>query len=180
VKQQASPVTVALDDAAVADYMDACVDAGLTPERCLRIWCHTHPGSSPEPSGTDEHTFARVFGACQWAVMFIVSRTAATFARLSFHVGPVAAIDVPVVVDWKSWPADLADRAATQLLASWQDEHRANIHGFPKQQAITPVADEKPLGGSPPEHTAPVWDWDEIDDRLLEEYERYFGCFAFD
>src|SRR5947209_2306759 len=54
VPQTTSAVTVQFQDDAVADYFDHCVDAGLRPERFARIWCHTHPGESPSPSGTDE------------------------------------------------------------------------------------------------------------------------------
>jgi predicted PurR-regulated permease PerM len=33
---------VAFDDAAVADFFDEQVDQGVVPERCGRIWIHTH------------------------------------------------------------------------------------------------------------------------------------------
>jgi hypothetical protein len=66
VKQRASCVSVEFTDDAVADYFDACVDAGLPLSRFARIWCHTHPGQSPEPSDTDERTFECVFGSCDW------------------------------------------------------------------------------------------------------------------
>src|ERR1043166_2263919 len=107
VRQHAAPMTVSMDDAAVADYSDRCVDAGLSPQRYLRVWCHTHPGVSPEPSGVDEDTFERVFGSCNWAVMFILSRTNQTYARLAFHVGPGGSAHLPVAVDWAAWPATL-------------------------------------------------------------------------
>src|SRR5712692_8492561 len=37
VKQRASMVTVAMDDEAVADFMDRCVDRGMQPQQFLRI-----------------------------------------------------------------------------------------------------------------------------------------------
>ena len=40
VRQRTSMVTVAMDDQAVADFTDRCVDAGLPPQRFLRVWCH--------------------------------------------------------------------------------------------------------------------------------------------
>lgn len=52
-------------------------------------------------------TFARVFGSCDWAVMFILGRTAKTFARLKFHVG--------------------RDLSATMF-------HNHGQHGFPSDQ----------------------------------------------
>ncbi len=86
--QAATPTFVQFDDAGVADHFDRQIDAGRTPEQCGRIWLHTHPGSDPTPSRTDEETFARVFGRCDWAVMAIVARHGATYARLQWHVGP--------------------------------------------------------------------------------------------
>ena len=138
VKQRASSVTVALDDGAVADFMDRCVDAGVEPQCCMRVWCHTHPGSSPEPSYTDEDTFARVFGSCDWAVMFIVSRTGNTYARLSFHVGPGAHADLPVAVDWAAWADVLTDPkfSMAKQVADWRTEFNANIH--PVEASLIP------------------------------------------
>jgi proteasome lid subunit RPN8/RPN11 len=108
VRQRCSPVTVAFDDAAVADYFDEQVDAGLPPERFSRIWLHTHPGDSPLPSFVDEATFARVFGSFHWAVMGIVARNDATYARLQYRVGPHGAYEIPVAVDY-SQPFGAAD-----------------------------------------------------------------------
>ena len=63
VRQRCTPMTVRLNDAAVADLFDAMIDAGVPLARCARIWIHTHPGASAAPSGTDEETFARVSAA---------------------------------------------------------------------------------------------------------------------
>jgi hypothetical protein len=69
VPQLATGLTTKFDDAGVADFFDRQVDAGRRPEEFARLWVHTHPGDSPEPSGTDEVTFARVFQRTDWAVM---------------------------------------------------------------------------------------------------------------
>ena len=145
VRQRTSMVTVSMDDQAVADFADRCVDAGLPPQRFLRVWCHTHPGSSPLPSGTDEDTFSRVFGSCDWAVMFIVSRTCETYARLSFHVGPRSAVQLSVTIDWSAWPAALADpkNPLANVLIQWQQEFAANIQRIPEGMPMlspSPVA----------------------------------------
>ena len=57
VKQQDTVASVSFDDEAVADLFETQVDAGCRPEQFARIWLHTHPGGSPEPSATDEETF---------------------------------------------------------------------------------------------------------------------------
>jgi hypothetical protein len=157
VKQKATCVTVAFADEAVADYFDACIDAGLPPARFARIWCHTHPGQSPEPSRTDEETFARVFGACDWSVMFIVSRAGRTYARLAFAAGPGGAMLIPVRVDWEDWPSQVADEAAglPHRLLDWIGEYQRNVqaevhHGMIEINAWDAEGDpEDPYGLGP-------------------------------
>ncbi len=176
VRQQTSAMTVAMEDDAIADFSDRCVDAGIHPQNFLRIWCHTHPGSSADPSSVDEETFARVFGSCDWAVMFILSRCGHTTARLSFHVGPSAAMQLPVNVDWSDWPATLAEPvcASAELLSEWQAEFATNIQ--PRRETFSPLlsaADSSLAKGSPWEPFAETLDWTDLDQQLLEEYERH-------
>src|SRR4051812_22435009 len=54
VKQTCSWVTVEFEDESVADFFEDQVDAGRRPEEFARLWMHSHPGNSAEPSGTDE------------------------------------------------------------------------------------------------------------------------------
>jgi hypothetical protein len=130
VRQQVSPFTVRFDDVAVADWIDRCIDRGLTMSRCARIWLHTHPGASVTPSTTDEETFDRVFGRCDWSVMFILGRTGQTYARLAFAAGPGGALLLPAQVDWSAWPPFLAGAAASlpTVVDQWQQEYQAHIH----------------------------------------------------
>ncbi len=100
VKQKVTVVSVLLDDMAVADYFDQQVELDRKPEQFARIWLHTHPGSSPNPSGTDEQTFSRVFGACDWSVMFILAQDGNTYARLHFKAGPGGDLKIPVHIDY--------------------------------------------------------------------------------
>ena len=86
VRQSCDMASVAFDDESVADFFDRQIDAGRTMSQAGRIWLHTHPGSSPQPSRTDEETFARVFGHSDWAIMFILARHGQSYARLQFKV----------------------------------------------------------------------------------------------
>ena len=120
VKQTATAASVAFEDEAVADFFEAQVDAGRRPDRFARIWVHSHPGDSPHPSGVDEETFARVFGGCEWAVMFIVARSGETFARLRFNVGPGGEAEIAAEVDYAlAFPRTDHD--------AWAAEYKANI-----------------------------------------------------
>jgi proteasome lid subunit RPN8/RPN11 len=121
VKQDVSVASVSFDDQAVADFFEAQVDAGRKPERFARIWLHTHPGGSPQPSATDEETFARVFGSCQWALMFVLARGGKTYARMRFNVGPGGNIVIPVEVDF-------AASFGPSQRDAWEAEYKANIN----------------------------------------------------
>ena len=120
VRQSCSATTVAFLDDSVADYFDAQVDRGLRPEQFGRIWLHTHPGDSPLPSDTDEETFARVFGGAQWAVMFILAETGASYTRLRFNVGPGGSLEIPIEVDYQLPFAGSHE-------AVWEQEYLANV-----------------------------------------------------
>ena len=95
-----TPVSVKFDDSAVADFFDNQVDLSRKPEQFARLWLHSHPGESPEPSIIDEETFERVFGNCQWAVLFVVAQDNKRYAKLSFNVGPGGQMLIPTVIDY--------------------------------------------------------------------------------
>ena len=120
VKQKVTCVSVSFDDEAVADYFEDQVEAARVPQQFGRIWLHTHPGNSPEPSMTDENTFTRVFGSCDWAIMFIVAQDGRTFARLRFNAGPGGEVKIPVCVDYNC-EFDAAD------FELWTQQYKANV-----------------------------------------------------
>jgi len=120
VKQKVSAVSVSFDDDAVADFFEDQVDAGREPEQFARIWLHTHPGNSPQPSCTDESTFQRVFGSCDWSIMAIVAREGSTYARLRFNAGPGGEVKIPVCVDYNC-EFDASD------FEIWQQQYMANV-----------------------------------------------------
>lgn len=137
VTQTCTWVHVAFDDDSVANFFDDQVDAGRRPETFGRLWLHTHPGSSPEPSGTDEITFARAFGRSDWAVMFILARGGQTYARLRYNVGPGAEIKLPVEVDF-SRPF-----AGTDFDA-WETEYLTHVRMPPEEPPKKLVSNQNP------------------------------------
>ncbi len=120
VKQKVTPVSVSFEDESVADYFEDQVEVGRQPEQFARLWLHTHPGDCPEPSGTDESTFARVFGSCDWSIMCIVAQNSSTFARLRFNAGPGGEVKVPVYVDYGC-------RFEAADLELWKQQYLANV-----------------------------------------------------
>ena len=120
ISQFCTSVSVEFDDHAVADFFDEQVDGGRKPDEFARIWLHTHPGDSAQPSGVDEETFARCFGRSDWAVMFILAKYGETYARLRFNVGPGGSLEIPVRVDFKQQFAGANHEA-------WTDEYINNV-----------------------------------------------------
>jgi hypothetical protein len=147
---------VRVDDQAVADFFDRCVDQGLSPDRFARLWCHTHPGDSAVPSATDEDTFERCFNRCNWSVMFILARKGRTYCRMKFTAGPGAQVELPVAVDWSGWPACLCDTTWLDRVAQWQAEYERNIQQLP---ALASTKDMPFYEGDEPDDPWQPFDW---------------------
>jgi proteasome lid subunit RPN8/RPN11 len=165
-RQRATAVTVAFEDAAVADVFDRMADAGLPPAQFARVWLHTHPGASVAPSRTDEVTFARAFGGCDWSIVAILGRTGRTDARLRFSAGPGGSLELPTAVDWPAWPAEAGDpgRPLSQLVAGWQQDYEKLVEqvvfALPDHMVFDDVSAEFPgttrLRGDPPGSVPPL------------------------
>jgi hypothetical protein len=140
VRQDCTATTVKFDDVSVADFFDEQVDRGLAPEQCGRLWLHTHPGDSAEPSWTDEETFAHCFGRTDWSVMFIIAEGGQHYARLQFNVGPAASMEVAVEVDYRvpfaasapeQWNKEYADNVGVAT-----PSRSSTLHRFPLLDSI--------------------------------------------
>ena len=128
-----------LDDEAVADHFDDQVDAGRKPNQFARIWLHTHPGAQfvnktkrnrriinddlivPSPSWIDENTISRVFGTCDWAVMFIYGGGSTGYARLVLKKPVAGQLVMPVEIRRKGKNPTKKD------FAKWKEEFEKNI-----------------------------------------------------
>ncbi len=165
VAQDASVAGVTFHDEAVADHFDDQVDLGRHPEQFARIWLHTHPGSSPEPSGVDETTFSRVFGACQWAVMAILARGGDTYGRLRFNLGPGGDVPLAIAVDFGQ-PFAASDHDAWEAVY----QKRVMVQEPPLRRRTSPaLLNDEELIGSPwmlgenPFDDLVYTDWEEED-----------------
>ena len=120
IKQKVTSVSVSFDDDAVADYFEDQVEAGRRPEQFARIWLHSHPGNSPQPSCTDEETFTRVFGSCDWSIMAIVAQDSSTYAKLRFNTGPGGETKIPICVEY-GYQFEATD------FGLWRQQYMANV-----------------------------------------------------
>ena len=102
LKQDVTPVTVEFEDTAVADFLEDMVERGLQPHQCMRVWIHTHPNMNPTPSSVDEETFERVFGDCDYAIMFILSTKDTCYCRIQTNVGISTEQKIEAAVDYST------------------------------------------------------------------------------
>jgi hypothetical protein len=179
-KQECGYASVDFDDESVADLVDDMIDEGLKPAQFLRIWIHTHPSMSASPSTTDEKTFARVFGKCDWAIMAIISTNGDQYCELRVNGGPLpGSFQIPIEVDYESYnfPASNSEEWAAEYNekvekvqytyaggGNWHSYGSAGAHGdwngFPEYSrtiAHFRGKDTEPIG----------FEFDEDDDNLV-------------
>lgn len=120
IKQKCTSVTFDLDPKDGVEHAERMMDQGIPPWACMNILCHTHPGSSPNPSGTDEDNFKASFSHPDWAIMFIIAKDGATYCRLKVNVGPGITKNIKCDIDW-SIPFLGSDAH------SWDEEYKTKV-----------------------------------------------------
>ena len=106
-------------------FDDAAPENNWKPEQIGKVWLHTHPGNSADPSATDEQTFKEKFGDCAWALMLILAKNSEAYCRL--RVGGPLPIEQAVDwgVSWRRMPeyaARIAERAG-----AWKAEYDERV-----------------------------------------------------
>lgn len=139
VKQECSIVTTDMDDDGLSEYVAVMADNGINPSDCMRVWIHTHPGSSPNPSGTDESTFQKLLSKFPFIVMLIISKEGNKFGRIGFTQGCGGTSPVDWDVDW-SIPCEAVD------FEDWKKEYEGAVKV--KKWISSKKKEEAPLGVS--------------------------------
>ena len=67
-----------MDETATANYYEDQIVKGKPP----RIWIHTHPGDSAEPSMVDESQLSQYFATSNYIIMFILAHNGEVYCRL--------------------------------------------------------------------------------------------------
>ena len=74
IPQEASMgLTEPTDEGFAKHWEDMLIDKDISIIRCARFWAHTHPGTSPEPSSTDNDTFKKWYNDSDFGVMYILA-----------------------------------------------------------------------------------------------------------
>jgi hypothetical protein len=178
VKQEVGPASIDMDGDSIGEFYERMVELGYQPCEFARIWMHTHPGTSPNPSGTDEETFKKHFSDPDWSVMLILAKGGAWYARLRFNIGPGGSMEVPVEIDWD-------EEFPESNQAEWFREYELNVterkvivRPFAHPNAATWPPDKKqsqsrPINGQKWDHAkrrmVPVDDW-------RDEWFKYAAC----
>ena len=119
-KQKCTAAFCEFDDESIANFTAEMVDRGYQPNQFLRIWIHTHPGDSPNPSGQDESTLNDVFGRADWAIMYIIARGGSQYCRMRLNVGPGIDLTLDPTMEWRGQFAEANHER-------WVEEYRRNV-----------------------------------------------------
>ena len=167
VQQTCSWASVEFYDESVADFFEDQVEAGLNPEQFARVWIHTHPGNSAQPSMTDEQTFARVFGSTNWAVMAILAKGGESYARLRLNGDARQDFEVPTEIDFTAeFPnSDQED---------WEEDYLANVS---EEISTLPPWEQEEI--FEPASAEPLYDYSNFNEEDILDYQFDFAPRSF-
>lgn len=117
ITQKCTAVSTEFDDKARMKFQEDMIEQGLMPVNFLRVWIHTHPGMGASPSSTDEETFYRVLGGCDWAVMFILGENNKYTCTLQYNKFPVGRFSIPMKVEdavVEEWDQELKEKVTKE------------------------------------------------------------------
>jgi hypothetical protein len=124
VPQYVDPTLNAFTKAGIADHVDHYMDMDpmIPPAHSTRIWLHTHPDFSSDPSFIDEEMFDEMKDNYDWSVMFILSTKGDYYCRMAHKMlDTVHEWLLPMAVDWENFSA-----IPEGMIEMWEDEHDIN------------------------------------------------------
>lgn len=125
-KQECTPAFCETDEGEFNELLEWAFDNSVAPNRVGRVWFHTHPGSSATPSGTDENTFLKEFGKCDFAVMAILARGGQTSCRLRLMAAGGVSLEIPIEVCWNEMSKELGE-LVKEASTEWESEYAARV-----------------------------------------------------
>lgn len=133
LRQECSTCFTNIDSDAILEYYDKLADKDIPLQQGTRVWFHTHPQMSAQPSSTDTDTFAETFDNPDWSIMAILSQTNDMTARLKLTT-EFAALeeDIDIKIDWSSYKRDLPKVA--QFAAEWEEDIKTKVRKMIQQQ----------------------------------------------
>ncbi len=132
--QYNSPGGTHMDDEGVAKLFSLLSEEGLEHEQYGRVWIHSHPTFSVQPSGTDWSTLKRTFGRCPWVLMIIVSLDGGKFnssvhLRVNSPMGCATRKLAKLEIDYaRGWPKEVE---------SWVEARKQLFQDMPSPSSST-------------------------------------------
>lgn len=120
-KQACTVASCSFDETGIGESVEELSKLGLHVSQYGRVWIHTHPGNSPNPSGKDEQTFSEDFKGKPFAVMMILAKGGQWYARAKWDGSnvPLLSREIDVSVcwdcefegsDWLEWTNELSEK----------------------------------------------------------------------
>ena len=100
LKQESTSVSFEFDKDSLENYLNDMVDQDYSPSQCFRIFAHSHPGNSADPSGTDWTTFNQLMGSYPWFGMLIFAKDQSYFAYIKTTQGVGLEANCDIEIDW--------------------------------------------------------------------------------
>jgi len=131
-KQSCTPAYCESDDDELLDLLMQTMTGKYVEGQVGRVWLHTHPGSSAQPSSIDETTFKDVWtGPQDFYAMLILARGGETYCRTKSPTDVDSRQRTPstVRVDWARLPELLPQLPA--LTTGWAAEYAEKVKHSP-------------------------------------------------
>jgi proteasome lid subunit RPN8/RPN11 len=145
VKQTVTSGSIDFDDNSMIDRMTRRgIDNGEDPETYQRIWIHTHPGQSADPSTVDYETFNKCYKAEPWAVMLILAKGGEVTASLRYNGAKFGVVTTQLGVHVEPWP----DTPVLLPIPAWIEEYNANVRRRPITTQYTVTSYSGDSGGA--------------------------------
>lgn len=165
LKQTSSVASFDFDKDGMQDYLNEMVDRGISPNNCFRIYIHTHPGNSPQPSSVDDEQFDELMENYPWFCMVIFAKDLSTYARVKMTQGCGIEAELDLEIDWDV-PCEPVDFGDLDLIFDEMVSERKITKGFLKKSKFL----EKPEPIHTRAHETPPW-WSEPED---DDRKRFF------
>lgn len=128
-KQTVTVASVEVDGDALLDMAEAMDKQGYPPHRWSRVWCHTHPGDSAEPSGVDEVYFESLDQ--EWSAMVILADGGESYCRFSWNPKHGAAGEAESYLE-----VDYTQPFAKSRHEKWLENYKAQV----TKRVFTPIS----------------------------------------
>lgn len=174
IKSDCTNVSFDMDPEDGIEFMDTMLDAGLMPWQFQRILAHSHPGISPNPSGTDETNFEKVFTRPDWAIMLIVAENGAVYCRLKFNVGPGGTQMLKIEVDFTR-------EFQASNHAAWTEEYEAKVKKLKfsittKEDVVSSCYESFPINHCDDREYPSWWNETDLGCETIDEIDCHWDC----